>query len=61
MRPNVIYLQVPYTEKENAKALGARWDPQEKLWFIPNGIELEQFSKWLPEANNDKRRVANNN
>jgi hypothetical protein len=61
MRPNVIYLQVPYTEKENAKALGARWDPQEKLWFIPNSIELEQFSKWLPEANNDKRRVANNN
>lgn len=29
------YLDVPYTEKDAAKALGARWDPFAKRWFDP--------------------------
>lgn len=49
MKSNVTYLQVPYKEKEIAKDLGAKWDPQERLWFIPNGIELKDFSRWLPQ------------
>lgn len=48
MKPNVTYLQVPYSEKNIAKELGAWWDPDEKLWFIPKGIELSNFSRWLP-------------
>lgn len=59
MIQNVIYLQVPYTEKETAKALGAKWDPREKLWYVPQGIELDQFTKWLAEANMGKQRTAN--
>jgi len=32
------YLAVPYAEREAAKALGAKWDWREKLWYIgPEG------------------------
>jgi len=26
---------VPYAEKDEAKALGARWDPQARRWYDP--------------------------
>lgn len=29
-----IYLEVPYTRKEEAKALGAQWDPSKKKWYV---------------------------
>jgi ribonuclease HI len=29
-----IYLNVPYAEKDKAKADGARWDPNAKKWYI---------------------------
>ena len=28
-----IYLNVPYKKKDNAKSLGARWDPSKKKWY----------------------------
>ena len=34
-----IYLKVPFKEKENAKSLGARWDPKEKKWYIKSTSE----------------------
>jgi putative DNA primase/helicase len=43
------YLEVPFKEKEAAKALGARWDKGEKSWYVPPGIGLEAFGKWLPK------------
>jgi len=30
------YLKVPYDDKEDAKRLGARWDPKRKKWYIPD-------------------------
>ncbi|MDN5749875.1 MAG: DUF5710 domain-containing protein [Pseudonocardia sp.] len=30
-----VYLDVPYSEKEAAKALGARWDQAAKRWYDP--------------------------
>lgn len=27
------YLSVPYAEKDEAQKLGAKWDPQKKLWY----------------------------
>jgi len=30
-----IYLQVPFAEKDEAKALGAYWDPEQRSWYIP--------------------------
>ena len=30
------WLRVPYEEKDEAKALGARWDIDRRLWYAPN-------------------------
>lgn len=40
-----IYLAVPYSEKDEAKLLGARWDAAKKLWFAPNG-EKVLINRW---------------
>jgi exodeoxyribonuclease VII large subunit len=44
------YLSVPYREKNDAKALGARWDPESSKWYVPRGVDLAPFSRWLPAA-----------
>jgi hypothetical protein len=41
-------LQVPFAEKDEAKRLGARWDPTRKVWYVQNTTELDAFSRWLP-------------
>lgn len=40
-------LKVPYAEKDEAKALGARWNPTRKTWYVPDGVALEPFARWL--------------
>jgi hypothetical protein len=40
-------LKVPYSEKDAAKALGARWDAKRKKWFVPPGEDVNKFAKWL--------------
>lgn len=42
------YLNVPYAEKDAAKALGARWDATQKKWFVPGDKDRALFAKWLP-------------
>jgi len=44
-----IDLDVPYREKELAKALGARWDPRRKIWYVVDRDDLTPFAKWLPQ------------
>ncbi len=44
-----INLQVPIKEKDAAKQLGARWDAQQKLWYVPENIQGAPFSQWLPK------------
>ena len=41
------YINVPYIEKNEAKALGAKWDKQEKSWFVEPGADQKPFQKWL--------------
>lgn len=41
------YIYVPFHEKEEAKALGARWDKSAKRWYIPEGREVKRFQRWL--------------
>lgn len=43
-----IDLDVPYSQKDEAKSLGARWDPQSKVWYVPDGVELGPMARWLP-------------
>lgn len=42
------YIKVPFREKEEAKALGARWDRAEQMWYVPAGKDLTAFEKWAP-------------
>ena len=34
--PCVIYFDVPFEDKDRAKALGARFDSEVKAWYAPN-------------------------
>ncbi|WP_248767663.1 DUF5710 domain-containing protein [Pseudomonas sp. MWU12-2345] len=43
-----INLAVPFSEKDEAKSLGARWDPSLKNWYIPVGVEIGPLLRWLP-------------
>ena len=43
------YLTVPYAEREEAKAAGAKWDWREKLWYIGPEATRASLAKWLPE------------
>ncbi|WP_349606923.1 exodeoxyribonuclease VII large subunit [Cupriavidus sp. DF5525] len=57
----VTYLDVPFPEKDAAKALGARWDGQARKWFVPPNQPMEPFAHWLPAAfqvNKDRAVVA---
>lgn len=48
--PQPTYLAVPYREKDEAKALGAKWDKAGKSWYVPAGVNVEPFQKWLSSA-----------
>lgn len=43
-----VFLNVAFEEKDEAKALGARWNPTEKKWFVPVGKRIADFDRWLP-------------
>ena len=40
------YLAVPYDERREAKAIGARWDAVKKAWYVGPGVEPEKIAKW---------------
>src|SRR5262245_17315156 len=42
------YLTTSYKDRDQVKALGARWDPDEKRWYVPSGRDLAPFDRWLP-------------
>lgn len=44
------YLQVPFSEKNDAKQLGARWDAMARAWFVPEGVDVQHFARWLPST-----------
>jgi hypothetical protein len=44
------YLNVPYAEKDAAKALGAKWDPAKKTWYAPEGLVMKDFSQWIVDT-----------
>lgn len=45
--PNT-YLTVAFKDKDSAKALGARWDADQRQWYVPDGRELTPFAAWMP-------------
>ncbi|UKD18114.1 DUF5710 domain-containing protein (plasmid) [Burkholderia aenigmatica] len=40
------YLVVPYKEREEANALGAKWDRERKQWYVPRDVDLAAFDRW---------------
>jgi putative DNA primase/helicase len=51
MRENIphaerTYLAVPYAERHEARALGARWDAVKKAWYVGPEVTPEKVAKW---------------
>lgn len=40
-------LKVPFDAKDEAKALGAKWDKVRKAWYIDVGADLQPFQRWI--------------
>lgn len=45
--PNKRYITCPYSDKDECKRYGGKWDNEKKMWYIPEGIDNELFKKWL--------------
>lgn len=43
-----VELRSSYGDKDEIKRLGAKYDGARRSWFVPSGMSLEPFSKWLP-------------
>ena len=48
MADPVTMIEVPFAEKDDAKALGARWDPDARSWYVPAGRDPALFAHWMP-------------
>ncbi len=48
MADAVVMLEVPFAQKNEAKALGARWDPEAVSWYVPAGRDPAPFQRWVP-------------
>ncbi|HRM14747.1 MAG TPA: DUF5710 domain-containing protein [Acinetobacter parvus] len=44
------FLTVDYKDKNEVKKLGAKWDKNEKAWYVPAGTDTTPFAKWIPES-----------
>jgi len=49
--PRRVYINVPFGEKEQVKALGAKWDKERRSWYVPEelgaGAAEKVFAKWM--------------
>lgn len=48
----MLLLDVPYAEKNSVKALGAKWNPEIKRWYVKNRSEYYKFLKWILNKTN---------
>lgn len=61
-----INLDCPYSEKDDAKRLGARWDMARKTWYVENPEDLTLFARWIKgmgrptdqQAKDDRRKAV---
>jgi hypothetical protein len=51
-----INLVTPFAEKDTVKALGARWDPVKKVWYITDVADLTPFVRWIPDMEKAKEK-----
>ena len=50
MADSKTYLNVPFAQKDAAKALGARWDAANKKWYVPADKDITLFAQWQPQS-----------
>jgi hypothetical protein len=48
LKPGRVYLTVPFSEGARVRALGARWDPGIRLWWISATTDRAPFAEWQP-------------
>lgn len=58
MAESKTYLNVPYAKKDAAKALGARWDPAQKKWYVPSNKDISLFAQWQTQDATPNSSVA---
>ena len=46
-----LLLNVPYAEKDEAKSLGARWNPELRKWYVTDKKDYHKFTKWYEDKN----------
>ena len=52
----MLYINVPFSEKDEAKKLGAWWDSNKKSWFVKRRRDYPLFYKWIL-GNNEERFI----
>jgi hypothetical protein len=50
MADSKTYLNVPFAQKDAAKALGARWDAANKKWYVPADKDITLFAQWHTQS-----------
>lgn len=48
-----LLLNVPFSEKDEAKSLGAKWNSQLKKWYADTKTEYHKFRKWFYNKDTD--------
>ncbi len=43
-----VDLTVPFAERDAVRLLGARWDHDARVWFVPASSDPSPFARWLP-------------
>ena len=54
-KSDMVYIKVPFDEKDEAKGLGARWDSAKKSWYC-NKKDVDKFSKWINNNSDYERK-----
>ncbi len=49
-------LSTPFAEKDQAKALGARWDYESKVWYVLDVEDLTPFMRWKTSVSKSTHR-----
>lgn len=55
-----LLLDIPYRDKDEAKLLGARWNPNLKKWYAPRKADYVKFYKWLLQDDNTTDIICDN-
>lgn len=51
-----IDLIIPYSQHEQAKSRGAKWDAARKTWYVEDVEDSRMFIQWAPEKFTSKTK-----